>query len=479
MNKIRNLWENHKSSVIIILLIVIVQGVLLYNDAVLTSITVFSVLGIALLLSLLIKKEIFYFATIFFIPLSFPMGEGIGPSISFPSELFAVILFLNLFFTFFVIKKFDFSILKHPITLLIMADIIWLLITSLLGTMPIVSLKRTGIKILYVSIYYFYSVGIFRNTKNIKKAFFFYILGFIFPIISAFIFHTKYDFSIAAAYVMTKPFYNDHTIYGACLAFVIPIIFYFLLESKKTQKVMWIMLLIVFFGAVFLSFSRAAWLSLVLILLLYIATFFKVNMKFIVLSCMALVVAGFFSFNTFKAKSKQNKAVSNKDVVQQVESMSNISSDASNTERLNRWYCAWQMFLDKPIAGFGPGTYQFKYGPYQIKSMMTRISTYKGDRGNAHSDYLGYLSETGIVGLFIYLSLVFSTMQLGLENIYHLNNEQRKLSMALFLAVCTFFIAGLFNSFIDIDKSMMLVLCAIAALVAIDLKNKAELHSKI
>ena len=88
--------------------------------------------------------------------------------------------------------------------------------------------------------------------------------------------------------------------------------------------------------------------------------------------------------------------------------MSNISTDASNLERLNRWSCALQMFQEKPFLGFGPGTYQFLYAPYQKSSMKTVISTNFGEKGNAHSEYLGPLSEQGFLGaIFVFVLVLF------------------------------------------------------------------------
>jgi len=51
-----------------------------------------------------------------------------------------------------------------------------------------------------------------------------------------------------------------------------------------------------------------------------------------------------------------------------------------------------------PVFGFGPGTYQFEYGPYQHSTEKTLISTNFGDRGNAHSEYIGPLAEEGLPG---------------------------------------------------------------------------------
>jgi O-antigen ligase len=195
-------------------------------------------------------------------------------------------------------------------------------------------------------------------------------------------------------------------------------------------------------------------------------------MYVVALFFLGITLIGYLSYDSLRFKFRDNKSVSNKGVGQHIESMGNINSDASNTERLNRWYCAWKMFLDKPVFGFGPGTYQFNYGPYQIKELTTRISTYKGDRGNAHSDYLGYLSENGLVGLIIYLSLIYYSIKLGLLNFYSKINEVKKLSLVLVLSLTTYFIHGIFNSFLDIDKTMMLLLCAMAGIVAIDINNK-------
>ena len=82
-----------------------------------------------------------------------------------------------------------------------------------------------------------------------------------------------------------------------------------------------------------------------------------------------------------------------------MESFSNVSSDASNLERLNRWSCAWAMFQERPLWGWGPGTYQFEYAPFQTSDLRTIISTNNADLGNAHSEYLGPLAEQGVVGL--------------------------------------------------------------------------------
>jgi O-antigen ligase len=130
------------------------------------------------------------------------------------------------------------------------------------------------------------------------------------------------------------------------------------------------------------------------------------------------------------------------------------------------------MFRDRPLTGFGPGTYQFVYGKYQVTPEMTRISTNHGDKGNAHSEYLTYLSETGIIGFIIFNILILMTIGTGMR-IYRTaeRKEFRWLAMALLIGFVTYFFHGLFNSFIDTYKASVLVYGSMAALVVLDVHH--------
>ncbi|MBK9759833.1 MAG: O-antigen ligase family protein [Flavobacteriales bacterium] len=76
----------------------------------------------------------------------------------------------------------------------------------------------------------------------------------------------------------------------------------------------------------------------------------------------------------------RNHDESSDDLGKHVSSIGNISSDASNLERFNRWNCALRMFELKPFTGWGPGTYMFQYAPFQAAEDRTIISTNFGHR---------------------------------------------------------------------------------------------------
>src|SRR5690625_5696182 len=55
---------------------------------------------------------------------------------------------------------------------------------------------------------------------------------------------------------------------------------------------------------------------------------------------------------------ESNESESRGDYVEHLESISNVSTDASNLERINRWNSAVAMWQERPFVGWGPGTYQ-------------------------------------------------------------------------------------------------------------------------
>jgi O-antigen ligase len=133
------------------------------------------------------------------------------------------------------------------------------------------------------------------------------------------------------------------------------------------------------------------------------------------------------------------------------------------------------MFAEKPVFGFGPGTYQFYYGSFQLRSDLTRISTFTGNKGHAHSEYLNYLSETGLPGLLIFVSLIITVFWRGFSLARKApETSHGQMALALSCGLLTFFIHGFFNGFLEFDKAAMPVLSFMAAVVYLDIRHKTE-----
>ena len=180
------------------------------------------------------------------------------------------------------------------------------------------------------------------------------------------------------------------------------------------------------------------------------------------------LVALFLSLDTIVMKLEKNRQDSSAELAEHVQSITNISTDASNLERLNRWGSAWRMFKERPFVGWGPGTYMFQYAPFQLSSEKTIISTNAGDAGNAHSEYIGPLSESGVFGMLSFLFVIISVIYTAVILYPKMKNEEHRLYlMSLFLGLVTYLIHGILNNFLDTDKASAPFWGFIAAIVAI------------
>lgn len=454
----------------------VLSSLFLYALALIGVLSAFSYL-------LLFNKQGLIYVLFFFVPFSVTVHAFGGFGIGFPSEFLSFFLsFMVLFYAFNKTHFPDFlKILRHPITILILVNTLIFVFTSFTSSMVDVSLKRSLMRINFIVCGFVFLCLWMRQEKQLLKPFLFYGLGLSIVAIIVLFFHSKYQFDPRVAFSICLPFFDEHTVYGACLAFVLPIAFLLNLIALKSTlnpvlKIGSTILFFVLVVAEVLAFSRAAWLSIVVILVFY--ALLKLNISPVGFLIILLIAGGtlFAAKDIFRQQTKHSNSVSNDgNISNHISSITNLKTDASNTERLNRWVCAYRMFKSRPLVGFGPGTYQFKYAMFQTHEFKTYISTNRGDKGNAHSEYLTYLAENGVFGFISFLILVIYTLFKGISMYYERKPGLLKNTvLVVLLGLTTFFFHGVFNSFIDQDKMALLVFPALAVLVAIDVFHKPE-----
>lgn len=422
------------------------------------------------------------------IPFSLPLKEfysGLDFNIDLPTEpLFVTIMFI------FVLKlllerQYDRRIIRHPLSIMILIYLLWHLVTVCTSTLPLVSLKCWVASLWFILPFFFLGILLFKDTRNIYRFCFLYMIPFAVLIIFTLVKHSAYNFDQHIGNGIMNPFFNDHTSYGAAIAMFIPFLIGFALnkEIKALWRIVSVVLLVIFTTGLIFSYTRAAWISLVGALGMYLILKLKINNKII----FAILIVGIGGYALFQDKIlmdlERNKVESSTDFTKHIKSISNITSDASNLERINRWNCAIRMFKEKPIFGWGPGTYQFNYAPFQHSDEKTIISTNAGDGGNAHSEYLGSLAESGLLGLVNYALICIIIYITGTRTYHKL--KDRKLKMVVAAALCglvTYFIHGALNNFLDIDKIAVPFWGFAAMIVSIELfvaerdtENKEEI----
>ena len=434
-------------------------------------------LGIFLLAVFSFDKIIYL--VVFFAPLSVPLSDLV-PGLSFdmylPTEPLLFGLLLLFLLKILQDRKFDRELLIHPVSLAIYLNLFWILMTSLTSTMPVVSVKFLLARIWFVVALYFLTARIFSDGRKMEQYVWLYLIPFLAVIFYAISRHWGYGLlDKQAAHYVVSPFYNDHTSYGAAIAIYLPFVVLFAFGSHysmKVRRISWIVLGIMIIAFV-LSYSRAAWVSMVGAFVVWGMIKLKVRFQPIFITSIALIVF-VFSFQTqIVMYLERNSDESSSNLMEHVSSISNISSDASNLERINRWSCALRMFKDKPVFGFGPGTYMFQYGPYQLNKERTIISTNAGDLGNAHSEYLGALSESGVLGMLTYLLILITVLYKGVHAYTRLDNRRMKsLVLAALTGLVTYYIHGFLNNFLDTDKLSVPFWGFTAMIVAADIYSR-------
>ncbi len=430
-------------------------------------------LACILFLMFIFSLENILLLAVFVTPLAIDLGDyDLGVSISVPSEpLLIGILF-------FVILKIlleggvERRIIRHPVTLAILFNLAWMLITSITSDMPVVSFKYLLSRLWFIIPVYYGGLMLFRTKTNIRKFIWAYVTSLIIVVFYTTYVHMGYGFSETSGHWVMAPFYNDHTAYGVILALFAPVIFGMAIDKSVSskQRIFAVFAELILLVALFLSYSRAAWVGLGFAIGVLVLVLLHIRFKWIAIATVALFVVFFtFKFQILE-KLEKNKQDASANFIEHIESISNISSDASNLERINRWQAALRMFSEKPVTGWGPGTYQFEYAPFQRAREKTIISTNLGDMGNAHSEYIGPLAESGIPGLISVLLILITVLYTGF-NVYKkaADRPARLMALSVTLGLITYFVHGLMNNFLNTDKASVPFWGLVAIIVALDL----------
>ena len=393
-----------------------------------------------------------------------------GMELSMPVE--PMMIFFSVMFIFRVLVQpgYDHRLLRHPVTIAILAMLVWMLFTSATSQLPAVSFKYFAARLWFVIPFYFAGAQIFRNRERARQ-----LVVVVILISTAKTLGNFHD--LQTLHRVMQPFYNDHTAYGCVIALFIPIAFHYMLsyEGKGWVRPLLIACFAALVTGLLFSYSRAAWISVLGAAAVYVAIRMGVKVKWLVV-LFGLFVALFFVYQSdVLYKLGKNKQDSSYDISGQVKSISNISTDASNLERLNRWASAMRMFKEEPLLGCGPGTYQFLYARYQRSYQLSVISTNSGNRGNAHSEYIGPLTEQGVPGAALILAIFLLTFVTGVR-VYRTaaDPKQGRLALAFTLSLLTYYIHGIFNNFLDTDKLSVPFWAFTAVIVALDVYTEKK-----
>jgi O-antigen ligase len=417
---------------------------------------------------------------VFTTPLSLNLEElefgGVGMFLPTEPLLFGVMLifFLKLLYD----RAFDPKVVRHPMTVAILLSLFWIVVTTLTSTMPLVSIKFLLARLWFVVSFYFIGTQLFKTVKQVRTFFWIYIIPLVAVAIYTFIHHSLYSFAERPAHWVMQPFFKDHTVYGAVLAMMFPsmLLLFTLKRYRKYRLITFLMILMLTLGIVF-SYGRAAWISLLVAFGVSLIYALKLRGSFVLsVSALILLLGAVFWGDIINVLEKNEQDSTSENLGEHVQSITNISTDASNLERLNRWNSAIEMFRRKPLFGWGPGTYAFQYAPFQSSEDLTIISTNAGDMGNAHSEFIGPLAERGLFGTLTFILILIVFYYRASILYYRLpKGELRTIVFFVILSFTSYIINGTLNNFLDTDKASVPFWAFIAIIVSIDINWKRML----
>jgi len=415
-------------------------------------------------------------------PLSLNLEEldlgGIGVAI--PTEPLLVALML-LFLLKLALEKgvLHPAVWRHPVTIVILLHLGWMALCIATSSMPIVSLKHWMARMWFVCTMFFLATRIFEEPRNMHRFIHWYLGGLAIVMAYTLAHHAQYGFAHEPGHWVMSPFFKDHTSYGAILAFFVPFVVSSLGMPGYSSKLRLVLggFLVLLVTALVFSYTRAAWVSLVGAVGVFLVLKLRIPGWLIGAVALIAVLVGVIQQDEIAMALERNRVESSDDLGEHVKSISNVSSDASNLERINRWNSAVRMWEERPVFGWGPGTYMFQYAPFQASADRTIISTNFGVGGNAHSEFLGPLSEQGLPGALLMLALVAVISWTAVRLYKRLQpGADRRLVMVAFMGLITYFLHGLLNNFLDLDKASVPFWAFVAMIVVIDIRHREGLR---
>ncbi len=366
--------------------------------------------------------------------------------------------------------------IRHPISLLLLLHIGWILITALTSTVPVYSWKVFAAKLWYVIPWYVLGGLLLSRPHEVRRAVLFLALPLAFALAYTVSRHASIGFAFDRVNEAMFPFFRNHVSYAALPSITLPFIFVgaFLFPRRSYTRWGLLALSILLLVAVQTSYTRAAYVSIVA----GIAFTFVIRWRLTRLSL--LVAAGvatlFFTHlvhdnNFLKFAPDYNKTITQTDFQSLVEATYKLE-DISTMERVYRWVAAGYMTAERPWLGFGPGTFTSQYRGYAIESFRTYIS-HNLEGSGVHSYYFMVLVEQGWIGLILFLSLSACGLVTA-ERAYHgvETHEERLIVLMAAASLVINLSFQLINDMIETDKAGPWFFYSLALLVATDVRRR-------
>jgi O-antigen ligase len=114
---------------------------------------------------------------------------------------------------------------------------------------------------------------------------------------------------------------------------------------------------------------------------------------------------------------------------------------SENQTRLNLWKTTINISMDYPLTGIGEDNFDYYFERYKVEG-------YYDTTGHPHNDYLNVLVNSGIPGLFAFLSMWAVIIWTGFKTVKNSTNPfLKELTLGSTLAIIGFIVGGVFQNY--------------------------------
>ncbi len=426
----------------------------------------------ALLLCLIVIYKPVYLYYLLILTLAFSAEVQITQSLGtdFPDEplmwVLSIVILTAVMMTPALIRK---EVLKHPLVLLLILHFCWIIITVMYSQVPLLSLKYMAAKTWYITCFVLATILFIQNERQIKRlsaVLLFSVLCTAMIIVTR---HGVFNFSFESVSRVTLPFFRNHVNYAAMLVCVVPIAVggYFLAKKNKWT---WVFIIFLLMLAVFLSYSRGAWIAIVAggvtaLAIRYKRVVWLYAGMFIAFIC---VVIYFSRHNRYlDYRPDFYKTIYHEDFRRHMQATYQFQ-DLSTAERFYRWIAAVRMMDGHWLTGYGPNNFYPNYKRFAVTDFRTYVSDNK-EKSTVHNYFLLLLTEQGMPGLAIFLLLLFC-MLTHAQKIYHRATDKFHKTVCLVIAAILGIITVLISlsDLIETDKIGSLFFLCLGVLIVMD-----------
>lgn len=447
----------------------------IYNH---TLLPIWVLLGLTACVLVALQPKNLFWLLIASIPFSVEHQTNWGFSTDFPDEFFM----LGLTFLCPFLFMFPFSVklkkaLSHPISLLLVFQFLWSFCTLFYSTHPILSIKYIASKIWYAAPFVYLVQLTLVDLRDAKRLALAILLPTTLVALYALYYHYHTDFTFITINDAVSPFFRNHVNYAATLSFgfAIALILFWHTPSKALK--LWLgAALFILLLAIFFSYTRGTWLSVVLgIVSLALFVKRKIYLTFLLTSC--VVLGSFLTLsindNYLILKPDFEKTIVHSSLSDHLSSMYNLH-EISGSERLHRWVAGVRMIADRPFQGFGPACFYNEYKPFTDSRFKTWVSN-NPEKSSVHNYFLLMWIEQGVVGFMLFIILLFYFFHRC--HVIYFTTKSKVLKICieiLVMVMCNILVVNFFSDMIETDKVGTIFFLCLGVLIWAE--TEAERH---